>query len=455
MLVVISDLHLGDSTCAQSLPFEAFQFFRERLETQVRMACMRRDGQYRPVQQVDLLLLGDVLELLHSMRWFDESPVHHRQVRPWDDPTSPAFSDKLAEISTAILDENAESFALLRQMAQGRAISLPPADSHGRAALDTSERLPVQVRIYYMVGNHDWMYHLPGREMETIRQQIVQLLGLQNAPGPFPHELADAPDLEEICRSYRLFARHGDVFDSFNYDRNKGRNAATLGDALSIELFNRFPQQVELRLRGLFPPAFFRELDDIINVRPSIAVPLWISGKLQQSGGRPVHLRLVKEVWNEVVDEFLHLDFVRQQDIPGVPDVVDMLEAGLRLSRKISFNRIDQLVAWQQRRGWKEDISYEREALREQAFLDHQADYIVYGHSHHHEIVPLDAYRQDDQLASQWMINSGTWRLFYDLARRLPGSKTFMPYQITTFLCFYQGDERGGHKVEAWSGKLV
>ena len=455
MLVIISDLHLGDNTCAQSLPVEAFQFFRERLEALILMTSVRAGERYEPIRQVDLLLLGDIFELLHTNRWFTPSSIRGGQVRPWDDPTNPELTDKLQEITSAILTENAESLALLRQMAQGKAITLPSADQHGRPELNASERLPVEVRIHYMVGNHDWMYHLPGTRMESIRQQVVQALGLQNAPGPFPHELADAPALNEIYRNYRLIARHGDVFDSLNYDRHKGRNASTLGDALSIELFNRFPQQVELHLRGLFSPVFFRELDDIINVRPSIAVPLWISGKLLQSGGRPIHLRMVKEIWNDVVDEFLRLDFVRQQDIPGIPDFVDVLGAGLRLSRRVSFKRIDQLITWQQQRHWREEFSYENQALQEDAFLSRQADFVVYGHTHHHEIIPLDAYRQDDQLVSQWMINSGTWRMFYDLARRLPGAKTFMPYQLMTYLAFYQGDERRGHGYEAWSGKLV
>ena len=455
MLVVISDLHLGDNTCAHTLSSGAFQIFRERLESLIQTASVRTDERYEPVRQIDLLLLGDIFELLHTTRWFEVTPTQKEPVRPWDDPSRPDFVSKVQEITTAIIEENAESLALLRQMAQGDALSLPPADGRGRPALDSSERLPVIVRIHYMVGNHDWMYHLPGEGMENIRRQIVQAMSLHNSPGPFPHELAEAPSLGEVCQGHRVFARHGDLFDSFNYDWDKGRNASALGDALSVELINRFPQQVEARLQDLFAPSFFRELYEITNVRPSIAAPLWVSGKLQQSGGRLEHLRLVKEIWNEVVDEFLHLDFVRQQDIPGIPDIVDLLSAGLHLTRRISFTRINQLVTWMQKRRWKEDFTFEKYALQEEIFRQRQADFIVYGHTHHYEAVPLDTYTQEGKAVSQWLINSGTWRTFYDLARRLPAAQNFIPYQLMTYLAFYRGDERRGHPYEAWSGKLV
>ena len=41
-------------------------------------------------------------------------------------------------------------------------------------------REPVSVRLHYMVGNHDWYYHLPGPAFEAIRQEIVEAFGLSN-----------------------------------------------------------------------------------------------------------------------------------------------------------------------------------------------------------------------------------------------------------------------------------
>ncbi|MBN2550208.1 MAG: hypothetical protein JXB15_13680 [Anaerolineales bacterium] len=455
MLVIISDLHLGDNTCARTLSPGAFHIFRDRLEELVEIASVRADGSYEPIRQIDLLLLGDVFELLHTTRWFELSAPQREPLRPWDDPCQPDFTAKIQEITTGILEANAEGLGLLHKMARGEAISLPERDRRGRPRRSASERVPVKVSIHFMVGNHDWMYHLPGAEMDQVRLQIVQAMGLHNPPGPFPHEIGEIPFLGELCQSHGVFARHGDIYDSFNYDQDKGRNASALGDVLSVELISRFPYLVEQRLQGFFSPSFFRELYEITNVRPSIAAPLWVSGKLQQSGGSLTHLRMIKEIWNEVVAEFLDLDFVRQQDMPGIPDIVDLLGAGLRLTRRVSFNRINQLVAWLGKRRWREDFSLQEYALREEVFLNRQADFIVYGHTHHHETVPLDTYYQGAEPVNQWLVNSGTWRVFYDLARRVPAAQAFMPYQVMTYLAFYRQNERRGHPYEAWSGTLV
>ncbi len=73
MLVAISDIHLNDGTCGKSLSPGAFHIFRERLEQLAYSASMRSDGKYRPVESIDLLLLGDIFELIHSTRWLKEN----------------------------------------------------------------------------------------------------------------------------------------------------------------------------------------------------------------------------------------------------------------------------------------------------------------------------------------------------------------------------------------------
>ena len=59
MLVIISDLHLADGTCGHSISSSAFQLFVDRLRELVVHASHRRDGRYRPIQEVDILLMGD------------------------------------------------------------------------------------------------------------------------------------------------------------------------------------------------------------------------------------------------------------------------------------------------------------------------------------------------------------------------------------------------------------
>src|SRR4030042_4550671 len=127
MLVAISDIHLDDGTCGKSLPVSAFHIFRERLEQLAYSASMRSDGTYRPIDSIDLLLLGDIFELLHTTRWLEAKQGEARSVRPWSDPARPELAEKIQEITQAILNHNAESTSVLRRMASGGAIRLPPA----------------------------------------------------------------------------------------------------------------------------------------------------------------------------------------------------------------------------------------------------------------------------------------------------------------------------------------
>src|SRR5688500_7507265 len=84
MLVIISDLHLTDGTIGESLPPGAFQIFAERLRELAESASWRADGSYRPVERIDLILLGDMLDAIRSAHWGTQE-----QVRPWSDPDSP------------------------------------------------------------------------------------------------------------------------------------------------------------------------------------------------------------------------------------------------------------------------------------------------------------------------------------------------------------------------------
>jgi hypothetical protein len=68
MLVIISDVHLGDGTTAASISPVAFDLFASRLSEAAYFASIRKDGSYRPIESIDLVLMGDILDPLHSTR---------------------------------------------------------------------------------------------------------------------------------------------------------------------------------------------------------------------------------------------------------------------------------------------------------------------------------------------------------------------------------------------------
>jgi hypothetical protein len=452
MLIIISDIHLGDGTCGNSISAFAFRLFADRLRELAFNASWRADGKYHPIKEINILMLGDILDPLHSTFWLEKGLGEPGYVRPWTDYTTPEYATTLRTITRNILKNNVEAIGFLKGLSGLTGLSLPPSTSSGKPGMDSRQCEPVNVRLHYMVGNHDWYYHLPGPSFDAIRKEIVQSFGLSNPPGPFPHELYESVDLQNLLDSYKVFAQHGDLYDPLNYNKEKGRNASSLGDAFVVEIINRFPDEVELRLKEDLPPESFEALNELSNVRPLLATPLWISSQIRQNNIGPVVQRKIKEVWDEVCNEFLALPFLQEGDKPFKLDLVNGLELAIRLTDRFSFETIDDIIFWARRKFNPNEKTFSRHALKEEAFLNHTAQFVVYGHTHHHEIVPLDSFPGTPRPTNQMYINSGTWHTYFDLAVHKPEEQKFIPYQVLTYLTFYKEDERSGRRFETWSG---
>lgn len=446
MLVIVSDLHLGDGTTAESIPSSAFDVFARRLNETAYFASWRKDGSYQPIDTLDVLLLGDILDPLHSTRWLTS-----RGLRPWSDPYRADYAAKLMEVTRAILDHNQDSLEILRRCAKGKYIRLAPATRRKKPDFKTSEQIQIKVRFHYMVGNHDWYYHLRGEAFDQIRAEIIKRMGLSNPVSPFPHEADESPLLKEIFERYKILARHGDVFDKFNYDSEKGRDYGTLGDVFTMEVSNRYPVEVQRRYGDELPSGVVDSLRRITNIRPALAAPLWISGQIKAHAGGNMQEEL-KDVWDEIAGEFLHLDFVRQLDKSFQFDIVDAMELILKISDRASFSTINDVVVWVREKMWNGEQSFLNYALQEPAFLNSTARYFIYAHTHHYEIIPLDAKGSAPYTENQMYFNSGTWHSYYDLAMKNPKEQKFVPYQALTYLTFYADGEHEHRNFDAWSG---
>ena len=452
MLVIISDVHLGDGTTAESIPPSAFQLFADRLRETAYFASWRADGSYRPIENIDLILMGDILDPLHSTRWLDTVPGEANYLRPWIDPNQPGYAAKLREVTDAIFKENKEAVDVLRRCAAGEVATVPPATRRGKPDHRTKERIPLKVRIHYMVGNHDWYYHLPGQAFDQVRQEMIDAMGLHNPNTNFPYAMEELPSLKNVFTRYRVYGRHGDCYDRFNYDREKGRNHGTLGDVFTMEVLNRFPIEVQKRFGDDLPAGIVDSLRRLTNIRPVLAAPLWISGQIKNYAGSAALEDDLKKVWDDICDEFLQSDYVREADKAFQFDIVDGMELIVKISKRTSFTTINELVIWIHDRLREGERSFASQALREPAFLNDSARYIVYGHTHHYEIVPLDEDLKPPHSDSQVYFNSGTWHSYYALAIKNPMEQKFVPYQALTYLMFYTDDERDGRRFETWSG---
>ena len=447
MLVIISDLHLSDGTTNAALDPGALQIFADRLTDLAMRASWRSDGRYRPIDRVDLLLLGDVLDILESRRWLDSG------TRPWEDPQSPKVSETVSSIVDGILLQNRDSLSVLRSLYGEGAIHIPHASQTGEP-IYAGDGHSVAVRTFYMVGNHDWPLHLRGPRYDLIRQKVVNQIGLANGSSlPFPHDATECDDLLQVLRRHRVIARHGDIYDPINFCEE--RDSSSVGDAIVIELLCRFVLELEQGLGAELPPATLAGLRDMDRIRPLLLVPAWIEGLLQRTNVSPATRKHIKRTWDQLADEFLQLSVVRDHDTWSPFDLVDGLERALKFSKRLSIGWIGRVTQWlQQLRGVESD-SYAAHALTEEDFRNRRARHIVYGHTHVAENIPLDASYADGFVLNQVYFNSGTWRRVYHPTHALPNDREFIPSDCLSYLTFYCGDERGGRSFETWSGTLA
>lgn len=445
MLVIISDLHLTDGTCGSTVSPGAFEIFAGRLQEAAVAASWRSDGNYRPIDRIDVLMLGDVFDVIRSAKW-STTPV-----RPWSNPHTPEFFDLVQRITGDILRQNEPSLAILRGLSES-GVSVPPATRAGQpAAGSEGERVPV--RLHYMVGNHDWFYHLPGAKFDQLRQKIVRQMGLANPHDePFPHDYTENEDLLLTLRRHKVAARHGDLFDPFNFEGD--RCASSLGDVIVVELINRFALEVETQLADELPMGTVLGLREIDNIRPIILVPVWIEGLLERTCAFPSMRKRLKGVWDRLADEFLAVDFVRQRDSWSPTDIVDALACALKFSKRLSIGWASSAASWFNNLRGSPDASYARHAMAEQDFRNRRARHVVYGHTHDVEAVPLDASYAEGYVLNQMYFNAGTWRRVHRQTQLAPSEREFIASDVMTYLAFYQGDERKGRPFETWSGTL-
>jgi len=354
----------------------------------------------------------------------------------------------LKQITRAILAQNADSLAILRNMR----VKIPRALESQLKWRDDEDLVEAPINIYYMIGNHDWYYGIPGPRFDEVRAEVVDALGLAQSNAPFPYVPEDDSALAAMLDGYRVYAVHGDRYDTLNYNpAQKSRIHSGLGDVLTVEMLNRFPLEVERQMPDL-PKSVIENFSALSHVRPALATSLWVSSQIKHNNLPDEIQNQIKGIWERMGEEFLALDVVRSFDKKFEFDGIDKLEMALNFSKMASFKMINDVALWVHEKVWGGAISYSKYALEEEAFRSRKANYIVYGHTHHHEIKPLDTQESGDKLGNQVYFNSGTWHIFFDLAVNKPYEQKFVAYQVSTYLLFYKDDERRGHKFETLSG---
>ena len=416
MLVFLSDVHFTDGTSGETIKSAAFSVFSENLKKLIESV------KNNPVQEIKVALLGDIFDLIRSTEWLAGA------VRPWD-PVGPEQEAVVLKILQGIINNNEKSIEYLRSL----------------------EALAGQMaggfRTTYVIGNHDWLIN----RYASCRDLVAGSLGITQGKDPFPTELFE-PD-------YSVFARHGDIYDKFNHRGN--RDDSSVGDAVVIELLNKFPEEVRKGLKesnpipGTEQDNIVRLLKELDNIRPLLDAPSWVLMVMNRVENTHVR-RIIEETWTRCVDDLFEIPFIKKMDVPFWPDAIDQLEAALHLSSRISKFILEDIADMLKRfMPGAGDQEYAKHALAEPKVRSREASYVLYGHTHDHLIIPLDqAPTGSGATHDKIYFNTGTWRKTWNKVAYDPANREFIGWHVLTYVSVFKPSENGDYAFEVWNGAL-
>jgi len=427
MLVFFSDIHLTDGSSGTTIDPGAFEFFAERVLDL---------AEKRSPREVRLVLLGDGLDVIRSNRWLETGDV-----KPWS-PASQQQERTTLKILQAIMDNNGEAIETLRSIP--RRIS---QRTGGQISCDDAS-------LTYVLGNHDWLVN----RYASCRKLVAEQLGLQGQDGE-----ASFP-LTFRCPEHGVIARHGDKYDQFNYDATAGRDASSIGDAIVVELVNRFPAEVEKEIENSDQgKQVVQRLREIDNVRPLSVIPRWVIKASEDLGKADPRLKQVmRRALGRCVEEFVggpaYQAFVRQQlgwiqrlylrrMLARLPN----LKLSLLDKAADCWMRLEEI--WRLIR--KEPLSeYAVHAVAEKNEDGASPRFVVYGHTHTAEVVPLGRSVADKR--HRFYLNAGTWRAVWEQCFRRKPLVDFASWKVMGYVVVYRPNEaEGKHLFETWDGRLA
>ncbi len=415
MLVFISDIHLTDGTSGETINAGAFKKFTQYLEDLILTA---------KAKNVKVVLLGDIFDVIRSEHWLQSN-----MIRPWSKPHEKDGKDhSLKDYTEKIVDKICKNKKNIASMA------------HLKTFKNSMNDKDIEVSYVYITGNHDWLIN----RYSSTRMQVAKFLGMDDHK---QYEEKRFP-LEGFWSDYNVFARHGDIYDPFNYDGD--RDASSLGDAIVIDLINKFPDAVKNDIGAATDPVLIKRLREVDNVRPLLDIPVWIEGVCRMAD--PEIAMRVKKVWDDLVDDFLSIKFVKSHDKFLWPDIVDALEAGLKISKYFSFADVAS-VPTKMLQYFKRS-EYNVKAYHENQMRRNNAEFVLYGHTHDYKVEPLDLLLKDDKVLNKTYMNTGTWRRTHKKTTFDVKNMEFSSWDVMTFIAFYLKEEREDRKFEIWNGAL-
>lgn len=425
MLIFISDLHFVDGSAGEhNVPVGGFKLFFESIAGK----CDWLIKKGRPIEEIKIVFLGDIIDLLRTEMWFEYS----ENEKPWGDNEA-KIEAHANTIFDAIIKKNQETFNLLSGNLKDR--------------FD----LPVEPERIYVPGNHDRLCN----KYQSLRDKICHWLKIPARGVPFEHYF------ENI--DYGVFARHGHEYDRFNYEggisyKHEDYMRVPIGDPITTELVAKLPftimQKDEIKkLPEAEQAALKRNLQEIENVRPFSATLEWLIYQVKKN----LTLKeVIEDAVDEIIKEFNQLEFTKKwydhhDKWYEFWDEADQIQSVLFLLEKFkvfSSEKFMPLLARVKKRFEKDDLL--EAALKEYSHLDNRIRYVVYGHTHVPLQVPVHVTKDSKEHV---YLNTGTWRTRYHKCKE---GLDFIGWKNLTHVIFYKEEERETDfpVFETWTGTL-
>lgn len=291
MLVVTANWAIGDGTVHGGPPPGTVTAFVGRLRRAAWRAGFRRDGRYRPVETVQVVLAGDTFDGLTSLAWQGDE-------RPWHD--GPRARGVTERIAMATARRGTRLLAAVSRLARD-GLPVPQADALGRPKPGVFRRATASV--VFLVGDRDRM--LEGFwTSAAVRRRLA--IGVEQAGDT-------------------LVIRHGAECDPLCPlpDRPVVGRRPSLGESLAVDLLVAFVS----RLQGLLPRRMVSPLARRLTMASPLDMPRIIMGCLDSAGtafgGDQATAANVRQAWLESVDRWHGCARRAPPDVSVPHDVVD------------------------------------------------------------------------------------------------------------------------------------
>lgn len=398
MLGFVSDLHLSDTTARATIDVA---YFIEQL------GLLAKYAEEKKIEQLKIVLLGDIFEVLKSTKWLEHD------VRPWQ-PCKVTHVDTVAGIFKDILESNPSFFEGLRKLVADYPF----------------------VKLEYIPGNHD----LPlNTEMGVkARESLTKSLPLQvSGAEAFQNYLID--------ESHGVIARHGHEWDSSN---RYGNGLSAIGDVIVIDLLLQLPIIVARNIGiEVDDPRliFLHELDNVRPQSPGVMAQWTLRGldslnNLEVSGRKAVEnalhevASLLKAAIGSSRFESIELGTWWMSFLTKLAPAIVKHLGSLSLLRHLVGDDLEMAGPYRE---------YALNDFEMADLLGGNFRYIICGHTHRPQLVPLDLVGRDQR--ARLYLNTGTWRRvhsFPSVASGTDGNAAFAQWDEQCLVTIYSDKER-------------